>query len=333
MTRQLAARAGLVLLLWLLGGRVGLLVGLVVALWDQFWTPSPALILRAALLGFCLLPLAVLLRGLPTPTTVTPLFAGSNLVAHYLAGTALALLVLGILRDVRPAPRASGPGNGPPPPGADDLLAPLPPPPARELPAPDGGAGAGGNGARELQPPTPALPSATHPPLWAPGRRAGDAASARQAGGTEQPAGTEQAPEEATEPASAAGPEPPAGDVGTASAPPTHPPLWDPARRRAGDTLRAGDTEQPAEESARQPPERAPLGPLTGRRPERDTAAGQPASPTPEGGPAAPPDQPEPPAQETTQQPSESDPAGGPADRPEHADRPPSQEGEQGSDR
>jgi hypothetical protein len=165
-TRLLAARAGPVLLLWLLGGRVGLLVGVAVAVCDQLWAPSPTQLLRAALLGFCLLPLAVLARGLPTPSTVTPLFAGGNLLAHHLAGTALALLVLGILRDVRPAP--VGPGNGPP---GDDLRRPLPP--ARELPA--GGAGLAGNGARQPLPaPVPALPApagATHPPLWDPARR------------------------------------------------------------------------------------------------------------------------------------------------------------------
>jgi hypothetical protein len=58
-------------------------------------------------------PLAVVVRGLPRPSTVTPLFAASNLVAHYLAGAALALLVLGILRDVPPAARPpAGPEDG-----------------------------------------------------------------------------------------------------------------------------------------------------------------------------------------------------------------------------
>jgi hypothetical protein len=196
-TRGLAARAGLVLLLWLLGGRVGLLVGLAITLADLLWRPSPALLLRASLVGFCLLPLAVVIRGLPRPSTVTPLFAGGNLVAHYLAFTALALLVLGVLRDVRPAPVPGGPGNGPPPDGYE-LPAPLPSLPSQE--APDD-AGAGGNGAREPQPlPAPAHPSATHPPLWGPGRR--------RAGGAATPGGT------AAETAQPPAPEPggPSGD-------------------------------------------------------------------------------------------------------------------------
>jgi hypothetical protein len=219
-SRGLAWRVGLVLLLWLLGGRVGLFVGLAIAVVDVAFRPSPALLLRASLLGFCLLPLAVVIRGLPRPSTVTPLFAGSNLVAHYLAGTALALLVLGILRDVRPAPILRGPGNGPPPNGYEPK--PLPSPPVQEgLPAPDG-AGSAGDGAREAQ---PALPSATHPPLWERGRQPGAAAA--------------PPPEEA---------------------PPIHPPLWDPARRRStpGATTADGPVEPPEEAPPTHPPLRAP---------------------------------------------------------------------------
>jgi hypothetical protein len=81
--------------------------------------PTATDLLRAALALFCLVPLAVLARGLPRPSTVTPLVAGNNLVAHYLAGAALALLVLGILRDVPPTipPPRGGPGQAAPPPG------------------------------------------------------------------------------------------------------------------------------------------------------------------------------------------------------------------------
>jgi hypothetical protein len=255
-TRLIAARAGLVLLLWLLGGRVGLLVGLAIAVCDQLWAPSPAQLLRAALLGFCLLPLAVLARGLPTPATVTPLFAGSNLAAHYLAGTALALLVLGILRDVRPATRAAGPGNGPPPPGGNDLRRPLPPPAAKDRPAGPAGpddAGLRGNGARKPlraparalpapappapAPPAPAPPTATHPPLWDPARR-------RRAGNNAppQPAGADPSPGEAT----ATSPPAAADRPGAA----THPPLWDPARRRASPAPDREPGERPAPASA-----------------------------------------------------------------------------------
>jgi hypothetical protein len=108
-----------VALLWFLGGWVGLLVGLGIVAWDRLRRPTATDLLRAALVLFCLVPVAVLARGLPRPSTVTPLFAGNNLVAHYLAGAALALLVLGILRDVPPAipPPRGGPGQAAPPPG------------------------------------------------------------------------------------------------------------------------------------------------------------------------------------------------------------------------
>jgi hypothetical protein len=43
----------------------------------------------------------VLARGLPAAAAVGPGFVEGNLVAHYLAGAGLALLVIGILRDVR----------------------------------------------------------------------------------------------------------------------------------------------------------------------------------------------------------------------------------------
>jgi hypothetical protein len=318
-SRGLAGRVGLVLLLWLLGGRVGLFVGLAIALVDLFSRPSPALLLRASLLGFCLLPLAVVIRGLPRPSTVTPLFAGSNLVAHYLAGTALALLVLGILRDVRPAPRPAGPGNGPPPNGYE-LPAPLPSPPVQErLPAPDD-ADAGGNGAREAQ---PALPSAIHPPLWDPARR-------RSADDTAPP------PDQAT---------------------PTHPPLWDPARRHhagraaTADTTAAETAPPPEEARPTHPPLRNPARSShpakdrPGRKgrphpPELRIAGGPPGTQADraqqEPGPPGGKDQPVPkPADQPVPDPADELPgmrperAGQPAQ--EGDDRPPEQEGDGGS--
>jgi arabinofuranan 3-O-arabinosyltransferase len=167
--RQLAAHAGLVALLWFLGGWVGLLVGLAIVAWDRLRRPPAADLLRAALAGFCLLPLAVLARGLPRPSTVTPLFAGSNLLAHYLAGAALALLVLGILRDVPPAARRqAAPGGGPP--GGDQGPGAPPPAEPRDRPVEPATADAApaGNGPRpERQPDPPAIPV---PPPWGPGR-------------------------------------------------------------------------------------------------------------------------------------------------------------------
>ena len=76
-------RLALVALLWLLGGRAGLLAGLALVVYDAVRSPSP----RELLVGSVVLLAAVVLAG--------------NLVAHVLAGLGLALLVLGVLRDVR----------------------------------------------------------------------------------------------------------------------------------------------------------------------------------------------------------------------------------------
>jgi hypothetical protein len=154
-----------VALLWFLGGWVGLLVGLAIVAWDRLRRPPATDLLRAALAGFCLLPLAVVARGLPRPSTVTPLFAGSNLVAHYLAGAALALLVIGILRDVPVARRHAGPGDGPAG-GEGPAAATAPQAPGRQAePAPGAPAG---NGPRPGRRPTP--PAIPVPPPWGPGR-------------------------------------------------------------------------------------------------------------------------------------------------------------------
>jgi hypothetical protein len=117
-------RALLVVLLWALGGWVGLLLGAVIAGYDAARLPRPRELLVGSLILFALTPLAVLARGLPDRATIGPDIATGNLVAHYLAGTALALLVLGVLRDVR-AERAPA-TNG----SAERALVPRPAPPA-----------------------------------------------------------------------------------------------------------------------------------------------------------------------------------------------------------
>jgi hypothetical protein len=117
-------RALLVVLLWALGGWVGLLLGAVIAGYDAARRPRPRELLVGSLILFALTPLAVLARGLPDRATIGPDIATGNLVAHYLAGTALALLVLGVLRDVR-AERAPA-TNG----SAERALVPRPAPPA-----------------------------------------------------------------------------------------------------------------------------------------------------------------------------------------------------------
>jgi hypothetical protein len=117
-------RALLVVLLWALGGWVGLLLGAAIAGYDAARLPRPRELLVGSLALFALTPLAVLARGLPGRATIGPDIATGNLVAHYLAGTALALLVLGVLREVRA--EQMPPTND----AAEHVLAPRPTPPA-----------------------------------------------------------------------------------------------------------------------------------------------------------------------------------------------------------
>jgi hypothetical protein len=104
-------RLALVALLWLLGGRAGLLAGLALVVYDAVRSPSPRELLVGSVVLLAAVPLAVLVRGLPTRATLGPDVAAGNLVAHVLAGLGLALLVLGVLRDVRVL-RRPDPANG-----------------------------------------------------------------------------------------------------------------------------------------------------------------------------------------------------------------------------
>ena len=106
-------RLGMAALLGLLGGRVGLLVGLALVVYDAVRSPSPRELLLGSVVLLAAVPLAVLVRGLPTRATLGPDLAAGNPVAHVLAGAGLALLVLGVLRDVR---------AGRPPPGEERAL-------------------------------------------------------------------------------------------------------------------------------------------------------------------------------------------------------------------
>ena len=106
-------RLALVALPGLLGGRVGLVVGLALVVYDAVRSPSPRELLGGSVVLLAAVPLAVLARGLPTRATLGPDVAAGNPVAHVLAGTGLALLVLGVLRDVR---------AGRPPPGEERAL-------------------------------------------------------------------------------------------------------------------------------------------------------------------------------------------------------------------
>jgi arabinofuranan 3-O-arabinosyltransferase len=106
--RSLLERALLVGALWLLGGGVGLVAGAAFVVYDLVSRPAPRDLLVLAVLLLGLAPLVVLARGLPAAAAVGPGFVEGNLVAHYLAGAGLALLVVGVLREVRAGP----PGDG-----------------------------------------------------------------------------------------------------------------------------------------------------------------------------------------------------------------------------
>lgn len=95
-----AGHALLVAPLWAFGGLVGLLVGVAIAAYDVVRSPRPRNLLWGSVVLFAMTPIAILGRGLPTRATLGPDIALGNPVAHYLAGSALALLVLGVLRDV-----------------------------------------------------------------------------------------------------------------------------------------------------------------------------------------------------------------------------------------
>jgi hypothetical protein len=87
--------------LWLLGGSIGLVVGAAFVVYDLVRRPAPRDLLVIAILLLGLVPLVVLARGLPAAAAIGPGFVEGNLVAHHLAGAALALLVVGVLREVQ----------------------------------------------------------------------------------------------------------------------------------------------------------------------------------------------------------------------------------------
>ena len=109
--RTVLERALLVGVLWLLGGGIGLVAGAAFVVYDLVSRPTPRDLLVIAVLLLGLVPLVVLARGLPAADAVGPGFVEGNLVAHYLAGAGLALLVVGVLREVR-AGTAGGDDDG-----------------------------------------------------------------------------------------------------------------------------------------------------------------------------------------------------------------------------
>ena len=99
--RAVLGRVLLIGALWLFGGGIGLVAGAAFVVYDLVSRPTPRDLLVLAVLLLGLVPLVVLAGGLPAVEEVGPRFAEGNLAAHYLAGAGLALLVVGVLRDVR----------------------------------------------------------------------------------------------------------------------------------------------------------------------------------------------------------------------------------------
>jgi hypothetical protein len=99
--RPIVEWALLVAALWLLGGAVGLMVAVAFVVYDLVRQPAPRDLQVIAILLLGLVPLVVLARGLPAAAAIGTDFAQGNLVAHNLAGAGLALLVVGVLREVR----------------------------------------------------------------------------------------------------------------------------------------------------------------------------------------------------------------------------------------
>jgi hypothetical protein len=124
--RTVAGWVGLAAVLTLLGGRAGLALAAAVVLCDLLFAPPPRALLLAGVVALVVVPVVVLVQGLPTPATLTPEFAAGSQLPHLLAGTGLALAVLGTLRDVR-AGLPPRPAGGPAAPASGRAL----PPPER----------------------------------------------------------------------------------------------------------------------------------------------------------------------------------------------------------
>jgi hypothetical protein len=113
--RPVVEWALLVAALWLFGGAVGLVVAAAFVVYDLVRQPAPRDLQVIAILLLGLVPLVVLARGLPAAAAIGTDFVQGNLVAHHLAGAGLALLVVGVLREVRAeVPEAEAPDAGGP---------------------------------------------------------------------------------------------------------------------------------------------------------------------------------------------------------------------------
>jgi hypothetical protein len=94
-------RVALVAALWLVLGVEGLVAGAGVVAADLLVGPRPRLLLAASAALVALVPLAILAAGLPAAPAIGPGFALDHRLADAAAGAAVALLVVGAVRDVR----------------------------------------------------------------------------------------------------------------------------------------------------------------------------------------------------------------------------------------
>jgi hypothetical protein len=124
MPRRAAGWTATCAVLWAAGRVPGLLLGAALIAWDAVRPPTPRHLLAAAagLLG--LVPVAVLLVGLPEADEISPLLVARDRAAHLLAGAGLALLVVGVLRDVRADARRDRHAGRPSTPAPPDDLDP-----------------------------------------------------------------------------------------------------------------------------------------------------------------------------------------------------------------
>jgi hypothetical protein len=79
-------------------GPVGAIVALAIGVALAFGQPPRRLILAGAAF-LASVPVAVLIRGMPSPATVSPLFVLDNNVANHLAFAGLAMIVTGLVID------------------------------------------------------------------------------------------------------------------------------------------------------------------------------------------------------------------------------------------
>jgi hypothetical protein len=97
-------RLVLVAALWLVLGVEGLVVGAAVVAADLLVGPRPRLLLATAAVLVALVPPAILAAGLPEASAIGPGFALDHRPADLLAAAAVALLVVGAVRDLRRDP-------------------------------------------------------------------------------------------------------------------------------------------------------------------------------------------------------------------------------------